>query len=203
MCDIFTDRVQGASATNQAGQGRPGHGGRRPLLHRVRRLQARDRGLRRGADRQRRQVPSASTPWPPSRPGKHVFVEKPHGIDPPGVKLMQQACDLAKEKKLCIVSGLHSRFHAGYIETVQAHPRRRHRRHRHHRGELPARALRRHRAQARVQRTGVAMQHAIPLPLALGRRRAAVAGAQPGPRELGAGQRGARSSATAWAGAPP
>jgi predicted dehydrogenase len=51
--------------------------------------------------------------------GKHVFVEKPHGIDPFGVKLMQQACDLAKEKKLCIVSGLHSRFHAGYQETVK------------------------------------------------------------------------------------
>jgi myo-inositol 2-dehydrogenase/D-chiro-inositol 1-dehydrogenase len=53
------------------------------------------------------------------RAGKHVFVEKPHGIDPLGVKLMQQACDLAKEKKLCIVSGLHSRFHTGYQETVK------------------------------------------------------------------------------------
>ena len=51
--------------------------------------------------------------------GKHVFVEKPHGIDPRSVKLMQQACDLAKEKKLCIVSGLQSRFHEGYIETIQ------------------------------------------------------------------------------------
>jgi predicted dehydrogenase len=51
--------------------------------------------------------------------GKHVFVEKPHGIDPRGIKLMQQACDLAKEKKLCIVSGLHSRFHLGYAETIQ------------------------------------------------------------------------------------
>jgi myo-inositol 2-dehydrogenase / D-chiro-inositol 1-dehydrogenase len=51
--------------------------------------------------------------------GKHVFVEKPHGIDPLGVKLMQQACDLAKEKKLCVVSGLQSRFHTGYIETVK------------------------------------------------------------------------------------
>src|SRR6516162_1498805 len=48
--------------------------------------------------------------------GKHVFVEKPHGIDPRGVKLMQQACDLAKEKRLCLVSGLHSRFHVGYAE---------------------------------------------------------------------------------------
>jgi predicted dehydrogenase len=53
------------------------------------------------------------------RAGKHVFVEKPHGADPLGVKLMQQACDLAKEKKLCIVSGLQSRFHTGYIETVK------------------------------------------------------------------------------------
>jgi predicted dehydrogenase len=53
------------------------------------------------------------------RAGKHVFVEKPHGIDPRGVKLMQQACDLAAEKKLSIVSGLHSRFHAGYEETVK------------------------------------------------------------------------------------
>jgi myo-inositol 2-dehydrogenase / D-chiro-inositol 1-dehydrogenase len=51
--------------------------------------------------------------------GKHVFVEKPHGIDPRGCKLMQQTCDLAKQKKLSIVSGLQSRFHTGYIETVQ------------------------------------------------------------------------------------
>jgi len=51
--------------------------------------------------------------------GKHVFVEKPHGIDPAGARLMQQTCDLAKEKKLSILSGLHSRHHAGYIETVQ------------------------------------------------------------------------------------
>jgi predicted dehydrogenase len=51
--------------------------------------------------------------------GKHVFVEKPHGIDPAGVKLMQQAADLAKQKGLCLVSGLHSRYHEGYTETVK------------------------------------------------------------------------------------
>ncbi|MBI5386891.1 MAG: Gfo/Idh/MocA family oxidoreductase [Verrucomicrobia bacterium] len=51
--------------------------------------------------------------------GKHVFVEKPHGIDPAGMKLMRAACDLAKEKKLSIVSGLHSRWHPGYQETVK------------------------------------------------------------------------------------
>lgn len=51
--------------------------------------------------------------------GKHVFVEKPHGVDPHGVKLIQRACDLAKEKNLCIVSGLQSRFHTGIAETVK------------------------------------------------------------------------------------
>lgn len=51
--------------------------------------------------------------------GKHVFVEKPHGTDPAGVKLMQQAADLAKEKGLSMVSGLHSRYHTGYEETVK------------------------------------------------------------------------------------
>lgn len=51
--------------------------------------------------------------------GKHVFTEKPHGIDPAGLKLMKAACDLAKEKKLSVASGLHSRHHPGYAETVQ------------------------------------------------------------------------------------
>jgi len=50
--------------------------------------------------------------------GKHVFVEKPHGIDPVGVRRMQAACDLAKQKGLSIVSGLQSRFHRGWQETV-------------------------------------------------------------------------------------
>jgi predicted dehydrogenase len=51
--------------------------------------------------------------------GKHVFVEKPHGTDPANVKLMQRAAELAKEKRLCLVSGLHSRYHTGYAETVK------------------------------------------------------------------------------------
>ncbi len=51
--------------------------------------------------------------------GKHVFVEKPHGIDPAGVKLIARACALAKERNLGIVSGLHSRWHPGYAETVR------------------------------------------------------------------------------------
>jgi myo-inositol 2-dehydrogenase/D-chiro-inositol 1-dehydrogenase len=51
--------------------------------------------------------------------GKHVFVEKPHGIDPYGMKVLQRACDLAREKRLCVVSGLHSRYHEGYAETIK------------------------------------------------------------------------------------
>ncbi|HOX04433.1 MAG TPA: Gfo/Idh/MocA family oxidoreductase [Candidatus Paceibacterota bacterium] len=53
------------------------------------------------------------------RAGRHVFVEKPHGIDPAGIHLMQQAGDLAREKRRCLVSGLQSRYHTGYIETIQ------------------------------------------------------------------------------------
>jgi predicted dehydrogenase len=51
--------------------------------------------------------------------GKHVFVEKPHGIDPYGIKMLRAAVDLARQKKLSIVSGLQSRYHEGYIETVK------------------------------------------------------------------------------------
>jgi myo-inositol 2-dehydrogenase/D-chiro-inositol 1-dehydrogenase len=51
--------------------------------------------------------------------GKHVFVEKPHAIDPAGIKVVSEACELAKRKKLCVVSGLHSRHHMGYQEAIQ------------------------------------------------------------------------------------
>lgn len=51
--------------------------------------------------------------------GKHVFVEKPHAIDPAGVKMVAAACELARQKGLTVVSGLQSRYHPGYIETMQ------------------------------------------------------------------------------------
>lgn len=51
--------------------------------------------------------------------GKHVFVEKPHAIDPAGIKVVTAACELGKQKKLCVLSGLHSRWHPGYQETIK------------------------------------------------------------------------------------
>jgi predicted dehydrogenase len=51
--------------------------------------------------------------------GKHVFVEKPHAIDPHGAKTLAAAIDLARKKNLSVVSGLQSRYHPGYIETMQ------------------------------------------------------------------------------------
>ncbi len=51
--------------------------------------------------------------------GKHVFTEKPHGIDPAGLALMEAACEQAKQKGVCVASGLHSRHHPGYAETVR------------------------------------------------------------------------------------
>ncbi len=51
--------------------------------------------------------------------GKHVFVEKPHAIDPAGIKMVRAASELAKQKNLCLLSGLQSRFHPGYRETIQ------------------------------------------------------------------------------------
>ena len=35
-----------------------------------------------------------------SETGKHVFVEKPHAIDPTGIKTVRAACDLARQKRL-------------------------------------------------------------------------------------------------------
>ena len=51
--------------------------------------------------------------------GKHVFVEKPHAIDPVGIRLVMEACELAKQKKLSVLSGLQSRFAPEIKECIQ------------------------------------------------------------------------------------
>ena len=50
---------------------------------------------------------------------KHVFVEKPHAIDPPGIRTVIAACDEARRKKLSVVSGLCWRYHHGVRETMK------------------------------------------------------------------------------------
>jgi predicted dehydrogenase len=51
--------------------------------------------------------------------GRHVFVEKPHGIDPVGVRATQEACEVARTKGLCVLSGLHNRYNEGVRETMK------------------------------------------------------------------------------------
>ncbi len=51
--------------------------------------------------------------------GKHVFVEKPHGIDPAGIRMVRECIELAKKKKLSLVSGLMSRYIPGVQETMK------------------------------------------------------------------------------------
>ncbi len=117
MCDIFKDRA--LAARDLINRARPGQ------------VEVDDAGCFDGFDGYKAVIEASdvvvianAAKFHPShsmaaiQAGRHVFVEKPHGIDPAGIKLMQQACDLAREKKLSIVSGLQSRFHAGYEETI-------------------------------------------------------------------------------------
>ena len=63
--------------------------------------------------------------------GKHIFVEKPNAIDAAGIAMLADNVAAAKEKNLCFLSGLHSRYcpqyqalvekvHAGAIGDVRA-----------------------------------------------------------------------------------
>jgi len=51
--------------------------------------------------------------------GKHVFCEKPHSLDVPGLKLAMAACEEAKKKNLCVVSGLCWRYDPGVREAMK------------------------------------------------------------------------------------
>jgi predicted dehydrogenase len=51
--------------------------------------------------------------------GKHVFCEKPHGIDIPGLKVSMAAAEEAKKKNLSLVSGLCWRYDPGVRETMK------------------------------------------------------------------------------------
>ena len=51
--------------------------------------------------------------------GKHVFCEKPHGVDVPGLKMAMAAAEEAKKKGLSLVSGLCWRYDPGVREAMQ------------------------------------------------------------------------------------
>jgi len=51
--------------------------------------------------------------------GKHVFCEKPHAVDAPGVRTVLAVAEEARRKNLSLVSGLCARYNLGYRETVR------------------------------------------------------------------------------------
>lgn len=51
--------------------------------------------------------------------GKHVFCEKIHAVDAPGVRLVLESAEIARRKGLSIVSGLAWRYHTGVQETMK------------------------------------------------------------------------------------
>ena len=50
--------------------------------------------------------------------GKHVFMEKPAGVDPVGIRSVLQSGELAEQKKLAIVAGTQRRHQKHYIELM-------------------------------------------------------------------------------------
>ena len=50
--------------------------------------------------------------------GKHVFMEKPAGVDPVGIRSVIASGELAQEKKLAIVAGTQRRHQKHYIELM-------------------------------------------------------------------------------------
>lgn len=51
--------------------------------------------------------------------GKHVFAEKPVGVDATGVRSVAATCELARKKNLCVVSGLCWRYDTVIRETIK------------------------------------------------------------------------------------
>ena len=123
--------------------------------------------------------------------GKHVFCEKPHGIDVPGVKLSMAAAEEARKKNLCLVSGLCWRVRSGRPRGHQADPGRGDRRDHRRRNDLPSRTVHPPPPRVWLERNAVPVPKLVPLQLAFWRRHLAVADPQHHDGLLVAGQRAA------------
>jgi len=123
MADIFLERIQNARRVIQAELARDG---------RDNQVQVPDEHAFTGFDAYRRVIERSDVvlianaakfhPWhmlAAVEAGKHVFVEKPHAIDPHGLRLLERAVATGRQKGLCMVSGLQSRYHTGYQETIR------------------------------------------------------------------------------------
>ena len=51
--------------------------------------------------------------------GKHVFMEKPGGVDPKGIRSVIQTAELAQQKKLSVVAGTQRRHSKKYQEIIR------------------------------------------------------------------------------------
>ena len=51
--------------------------------------------------------------------GKHIFMEKPVAVDPPGIRSVIKSSELAKRKGLSIVAGTQRRHQAHYLEIMK------------------------------------------------------------------------------------
>jgi predicted dehydrogenase len=51
--------------------------------------------------------------------GKHIFAEKPVGVDGPGIRKVLAAYEEANKKGLCVVAGTQRRHQAGYLDTMK------------------------------------------------------------------------------------
>ena len=120
LADLFQERLD--ASRDRLLKARPGQCDlpRRPLLHRFRCLSKRSSASRidvvliAPASHFSPQMVQAAV-----AAGKHLFCEKPHGIDIPGVKMVMAACEEARSKGLSVVSGLCWRYDPGVRETLK------------------------------------------------------------------------------------
>ena len=119
MADVFDWRIDGSLA--QITTVKPGQVAV-DADHRFVGFDACERLLASGVDVVLITVPSYFTPIylkAAIDAGKHVFCEKTHAVDAPGVKMVLETTDAATRKGLSVVAGLAWRYDTGVVETMK------------------------------------------------------------------------------------